>query len=213
MYRIFFKRLLDIVLSIILIPFSLVILLICGIRIKLDDGGPVFYLAGRLGKGGKQFSMFKLRTMKVNAPDIRVEDGSTWNSEDDFRVTRTGRFLRKTSLDEVPQIFNVLKGDMSLIGPRPDTVDSLDRYTSEQAGRLSVLPGITGYCQAYFRNSINAAEKLEKDIYYVDNLSFLFDLKIILKTAAVIFKHDNIYSSAVYKNPLTEDDNKPNRHD
>jgi lipopolysaccharide/colanic/teichoic acid biosynthesis glycosyltransferase len=138
--------------------------------------------------------MFKLRTMKVNAPDIRVADGSTWNSEDDFRVTRVGRILRKTSLDEIPQIFNVLRGEMSLVGPRPDTVDSFDNYSTEECKRLSVLPGITGYCQAYYRNSINAKEKIKKDIFYAKNISFLFDVKILLRTAVSIFKQRNIYS-------------------
>lgn len=212
MYKKYIKRLLDIVLSILLMPFVLVILLVCGMLIKLDDGGSVFYYGERLGKDGKVFRMVKLRTMKVNAPDIRVEDGSTWNSEDDFRVTRVGKILRRTSMDEIPQIFNVLRGEMSLIGPRPDTVDSLEKYTPDECKRLEVLPGITGYCQAYYRNSINAKEKINKDILYVENVSFFLDVKIAFMTIISIFKQKNIYSNKVYLDSSAMDEHS-RKHD
>ena len=120
MYQHVFKRLLDIVIGVIaLVPVCLVIL-IFGIAIKLEDGGPVFYNAPRVGKDGRDFIMYKLRSMRVNAPDLVMEDGSTYNGADDPRMTKVGAILRKTSLDELPQFLNVLKGDMSVVGPRPD---------------------------------------------------------------------------------------------
>ena len=123
--------------------------------------------------------MFKFRTMIVNAPDIRLSDGSTYNGDDDPRITRVGRFLRKTSIDELPQILNVLLGDMSFIGPRPDPVDWLDKYSEKEKIILSVRPGITGYNQAYYRNSADGAMKLKNDVYYAENISFSLDLSLI----------------------------------
>jgi len=184
-------------------PVALVIILFCGVLIKLEDGGPVFYYADRLGKNAVKFKMLKLRTMKVGAPDIRQADGSTWSSEDDIRVTCIGRRLRKTSIDELPQLINVLKGEMSLIGPRPDTIDSLAEYSEFDRKRLCILPGMTGYCQSNYRNSINASEKILKDIYYVDNASFTFDMKIYIKTILLLIKPRNIYSGSTNKKEST----------
>ena len=118
MYK-FFKRLFDIIICLAAFPVFCLILLVVSISIKAEDGGPVFYKAERIGKDGKKILMYKFRSMKVNAPDIRNEDGSTYNAKDDVRVTKIGKFLRETSLDETAQILNVLKGDMALIGPRP----------------------------------------------------------------------------------------------
>ena len=115
------KRVIDFILALIGMPFLGIILLASAICIKLEDGGPVFYLADRTGRFGKPFKMYKLRSMKMNAPDLRLEDGSTYNSVDDPRVTKFGKFARKTSIDETPQLINILKGDMALIGPRPDS--------------------------------------------------------------------------------------------
>lgn len=193
MYRRFFKRFFDIVLSLIGLPALLLILLVCGPLIWLEDRGPVFYNAERIGKDGRLFKMYKLRSMYVNAPDIRLEDGSTYNGEDDPRVTRIGRILRETSLDETPQLLNVLKGDMSLIGPRPDLPDWLERYTEEYRGFLAVRPGITGYSQAYFRNSADGLEKMRNDLYYAEHLSLWMDVKILFQTVLVVLKHENIY--------------------
>jgi len=131
--------------------------------------------------------------MIVDAPDIRLPDGSTYNAEDDPRVTKIGKFLRKTSIDELPQIFNVLKGEMSFIGPRPDPVDWLNKYTEEEKVFLTVKPGITGYNQAYFRNSVDANTKIKNDIFYAENISFILDLKILLKTLQTVFSRQNIY--------------------
>lgn len=134
--------------------------------------------------------------MIMNAPDIRNSDNSTYNAPDDKRVTKVGRIIRKTSIDELPQLINVLIGDMSLIGPRPITINRpLEDYDEKRKVRLEVRPGITGYSQAYFRNSISSEEKLEKDAWYARNVSFLLDAKIIIATIrSVLFRH-NIYNS------------------
>jgi len=174
-------------------PFVMVIIGICGILIKLDDGGPVFYYGKRLGKNGYIFAMYKLRTMKVNAPDIRNADGSTYNSDDDPRLTRTGRIFRKLSLDELPQVLNVLKGDMSFIGPRPDLPEHIYYYKGEEIRKLDILPGISGYNQAYYRNSAEWKLRLKNDIYYVNNISFVLDIRIFFKTIACILMRKGIF--------------------
>lgn len=135
--------------------------------------------------------------MKVNAPDLRNPDGSTFNSEDDPRVTKIGKFMRKTSIDELPQILNVLKGDMSIVGPRP-TLYSGDYSTFDEQTkkRYVVRPGITGYTQAYFRNSIGQDEKFKHDAWYVDNLSFMLDVKVIFKTFFSVVKQKDIFVSS-----------------
>lgn len=171
----------------------LVILIVIGPMIYLEDKGPIFYNAPRLGKDGKVFTMYKFRSMKVNAPDIRNEDGSTFNSEADPRLTRIGKFLRKTSLDETPQILNVIKGDMSIVGPRPDLPDALHVYNSFTKRKLEVKPGITGYNQAFFRNSVQPDHKFGNDVYYVDNMSFVLDIRIIAKTVGSVSKKNNVF--------------------
>ncbi len=188
----FFKRIFDILFSIVLLIPLMIIVVISFILIKLEDGGSVFYLAERTGRYGKPFKMYKLRSMKENAPDIRLEDGSTYNNDNDPRVTKFGKFARKTSIDELPQIINILRGDMSFIGPRPDTPMYLDKYTDEEKIALTVRPGITGYNQAVNRNSVLTKEKLKNDIYYVQHLSILFDFKIILMTIKTVLTHKNI---------------------
>lgn len=193
MYKHFFKRLIDFVISLIALPFVLLLCLFVWIAIKIDDGGPLFYMASRIGKGGKIFKMYKFRSMKVNAPDIRLEDGSAYNSEDDPRVTKVGKVLRKTSIDEIPQLLNVFLGDMALIGPRPDSAFYLEHYTEEERVILTVRPGITGWNQAINRNSVLTKEKLQNDIYYVQHLSFLFDLKVIWLTVKTVLSHKNVY--------------------
>jgi len=194
MYKKVLKRMLDIVVSLIILPFFLLLLLIITPIILIDDFGPIFYNANRLGKNGKVFKMYKFRSMKVNAPDIRNEDGSTFNSQDDPRLTKVGKFIRKTSIDEVPQILNVLIGDMSFVGPRPDLPEHIELYEGNEKRKLEVLPGITGYSQAYFRNSIPWKEKIQNDIYYVDNISFSFDAKIIGKTITSVLGSKDIYT-------------------
>ncbi|WP_055669537.1 sugar transferase [Desnuesiella massiliensis] len=200
LYRRFIKRLLDLVLALVLMPFFLILLFFIGVAIKLDDKGPVFYCGERLGKHGKTFKMIKFRSMKVNAPDWRLEDGSTFNAEDDPRQTRVGKFLRKTSLDEIPQLINIIKDDMSFIGPRPDPIDSLEIYSEEDKILLEVHPGITGYNQAYYRNLSTIREKINNDVYYSKNISFNMDLKIFFSTIPIIFTRKNVYRTSVSPN-------------
>lgn len=193
MYKHFFKRVFDFILSLICLPFLLLFFLVVAIAIKIDDRGPVFYSAKRIGRNGKLFKMIKFRSMKVNAPDIRLADGSTYNGDDDPRVTRVGKFIRKTSIDELPQLLNVFVGQMSFIGPRPDPEDWLDKYTDEERVFLSVRPGITGYSQAYFRNEADGKEKIKNDVYYAKHCTLWMDIKIFFKTIATVFKRENTY--------------------
>lgn len=178
-----FDKIGGVILFILLIPF----LLIIGILIKIEDGGKVFFLQKRLGKDKKIFEIYKFRTMKENAPDIRLADGSTFNSDADPRVTKVGKFLRRTSLDELAQIINVIKGEMSFIGPRPDLPDHLNFYEGQEFKKLLVKPGITGYAQVNGRNDLPWKERFKYDIYYAENWSILLDVKIILKTISIIF--------------------------
>ncbi|MBQ8689484.1 MAG: sugar transferase [Clostridia bacterium] len=199
MYKYFFKRLFDIVVSLIALPFFLLIFIVLAPIIWLTDGGPVFYVAPRLGKKGKVFNMYKFRSMKVNSPNLLNADGSTYNGANDPRVTKIGKFMRKTSLDEIPQILNILFGHMSLIGPRAHLTTNYKGYDlldDVRKRRLDVRPGITGYNQAYFRNSATSEEKLKNDVYYVENLSFWMDVKVFFKTIATVLKSDNVYVKA-----------------
>ena len=193
MYERCFKRIIDLMLSVLGLPVFGLIYIVVAPMIILDDGLPVFYNALRIGKNGKLFKMYKFRTMKKNAPDIRLADGSTYNGVDDPRVTRVGRFLRSTSIDEIPQMLTMLKGEMSLIGPRPDPPDWLERYPSEVRIFLQVRPGLTGYSQAFFRNSVDGNEKMKNDAYYAKHCTFLMDLKIFLKSIVVVLGHENTY--------------------
>lgn len=184
---------LDIIMSLILMPFVLIITAIMAPIIYISDPGPVFYNGLRRGRHGISFKMYKFRSMYVNSPDIRNEDGSTYNSNNDPRVTKIGRFMRKTSIDELPQLCNVLIGNMSFVGPRPTlATKSFDEIEEERRHRYDVRPGITGYSQAYFRNSIPQEEKFKYDLYYVDNVSFILDVKIILKTIQSVLLRENI---------------------
>lgn len=187
------KCVLGIIITCILLP--LVLLAIVGgiIAIKLEDGGPAFYRADRLGKNGKTFKVWKLRTMVVNAPDIRLDDGSTFNSKDDPRVTKFGKFARKTSMDELPQVFNVLRGEMALIGPRPDLPEDWDNFHELEKRAMVIRPGITGYNQVVNRNNCTAIEKLENDIYYAENMSFKLDLWITGMSVKAVLSSNNVY--------------------
>lgn len=194
MYRHFFKRLFDFLVALVALPFVLLVIVCVVPFIYLTDRGPVFYNAKRVGRNGRPFKMFKLRSMYVNSPDLRNVDGSTFNSNNDPRVTPIGRFLRKTSVDEIPQLLNVLIGDMSLVGPRPIlTSIQAEEYDDVLKKRSQVRPGITGYAQAYFRNSILQQEKFKLDCYYVDHLSFLFDLRILFRTFVSVVREDNVF--------------------
>lgn len=195
MYARFFKRFFDILGALVFLPFVALEVVFLAPIIWLTDKGPVFYNAMRAGKGYRPFKMFKLRSMYVNSPDLKNPDGSTFNSDNDSRVTPIGRMLRKTSLDEFPQLLNVLSGDMSFIGPRPKLFDKDREFSKMQVDlrkSFSVKPGITGYAQAYYRNSITQDEKFHWDAYYADHVSFLLDVKILWKTFVSVIARKNI---------------------
>ena len=199
MYKHFFKRFFDIIVALMALPFVFLVFLVVAPIIWLTDRGPVFYNAERLGKKGKTFKMYKFRSMRVNSPNLLNADGSTYNGENDPRVTKIGKLMRKTSIDELPQFLNVLFGHMSLIGPRAHLTTSYKGYEfldDERKRRLDVRPGITGYNQAYFRNSVTSDEKRKNDVYYVDNLSFALDVKIFFATVFSVLRRKNIYVSA-----------------
>lgn len=201
------KRLFDLIVSIIALPFFFLTFIFVGPAIIVDDGFPIFFNAERIGKGGKFFKMYKYRSMKNQAPDIRLSDGSTYNSEDDPRLTKVGKILRKTSIDEIPQILNIIKGDMSLIGPRPDPPDWLNRYPEDMKDFLKVRPGITGYNQAYYRNSASSEEKMKNDVYYAMHCTFVMDVKILFKTIVTIFDHKNLYRDSTKDFQYLNDEN------
>ena len=193
-YQLFFKRLIDLFFCIIAIPLLSPIMLICAILVKVGDGGPIFYKSNRIGKNFKEFKMLKFRSMKVNAPDIRNEDGGTYNAKDDPRVTKIGKFLRETSLDELPQLFNIFVGQMSLIGPRAGDVESKDTYLNDEKDKLLVKPGLTGYTQAYYRNGADVRTKRLYDAWYAHNVSFILDIQVFFKTLVTVLKRKNIYN-------------------
>ena len=193
MYKSIFKRLLDFILALIALPIFALIYIVVAPIVHFTDEGPVFYCGERIGRNGRLFKMYKFRSMRVNAPDIRLSDGSTYNGENDPRVTKIGKILRATSIDEIPQILNVLKGDMSLIGPRPDPPDWLERYPEDIKVFLTVRPGITGYSQAYFRNSADGEQKMKNDAFYAMHCTFLMDIKIFFKSIAVVLLRENTY--------------------
>lgn len=178
MYKSFIKRILDVVFSLVLIILLLPLFLIISLLIKLEDGGYVFFKQLRSGKD-RDFYMYKFRSMK--------ENNDVHNLKEKDCVTRIGNFLRKTSLDELPQLINILKGEMSFIGPRPWITDYAKYFTSNQMRRLEVLPGITGLAQSSGRNDISIIEKIKLDVEYVDNVSLLMDIKIIFKTISSVF--------------------------
>lgn len=208
MYAKFFKRLIDFILSVIaLIVLSPVLLVLTVIGAIAMKGNPFFLQPrpGKKGKDGKEkiFKLIKFRTMS-NAKD---KDGNLL--PDDQRLGKYGAWLRSTSLDELPELVNIAVGHLSCCGPRPLLVSYLPLYSPEQRRRHDVRPGLTGYAQAYGRNSLTWEEKFEKDVYYVDNISFLLDVKIILKTISVVFKREGISSDTSvtmeeYKGTKTE---------
>lgn len=192
--RVFIKRFFDLIFVIpgiiILSPVLLAIIL----AIELDSAGPIFFLQERVGRDGRLFSIMKFRTM---IPDAVKQGLGYYTAEDDPRITRVGRFLRKWSLDELPQLFNVLKGDMSLVGPRPTLKYQVDEYTSRQMNRLLVKPGITGLAQVSGRNVIAWPERIEIDIDYIKRWSIWLDVKIMFKTIGTLFARKGVYVESV----------------
>lgn len=185
------KRIIDFLFSLIILLILLPLFLVVAILIKLDSKGPVIFKQSRLGKDGNVFKVWKFRTMIDNAE--KMGTGLT-TAQNDPRITRVGKILRKTSIDELPQLINVLKGDMSFIGPRPAPVHHLKQYNENERQRLKVLPGITGWAQVNGRNILTWPERIEKDIWYVNNISFLLDLKIAFKTIKVVLLSEGVYS-------------------
>lgn len=186
MYKKYIKRLLDIVLSLIAIIITLPIFLIIGILVLIFLGKPAIFRQKRPGKKEKIFTMYKFRTMS-NKKD---KDGNLL--PDELRLTKLGKFLRKTSLDEIPEFINILKGDMSFVGPRPLLVEYLPYYTEEEQHRHDVRPGLTGLAQISGRNNLNWDKRFKKDIEYVNNITFINDTKIILKTIKKVFAREDI---------------------
>lgn len=183
------KRIFDIGVSLLLLILTLPLWAIISILIKIDSPGPVFFIHERVGYKGKRFEMYKFRTMKC---DVNPYEESP-RTPGDPRLTKIGKFLRKTSLDELPQLLNVLKGDMSLVGPRPEMPFIVEKYNEWQKMRLNAIPGITGLWQILGRKDIPLHENLEYDFYYIKNRSFLFDLVILLKTIPAVLKGKGAY--------------------
>lgn len=181
MYK-YIKRLMDILLALIGLVFAFVPMIIVAIAIKLESKGPIIFKQERTGKDGKTFKLYKFRSMTV--------DNDVLNFKTENKITKVGKFIRKTSLDELPQFFNIIKGDMSFIGPRPWITEYYNNFNAHQKRRVEVLPGITGLAQATGRNNLNIFEKINYDIEYIDNFSFKMDLKVVFMTIKTVLSKE-----------------------
>jgi len=184
-----------------LLVFLLPALLACALAVRCSSAGPILFRQRRLGLRGRPFVLLKFRSMQHNAPDLRNPDGSAYSGDDDPRVTRTGRFLRRTSLDELPQLFNVLRGDMSLVGPRPDQVDQIRYYTEREKQKLLVKPGITGLAQISGRNNIPWERRKALDVEYVFRQSPGLDLSILARTIPYVLLRKDTNSDDHHASP------------
>ena len=197
--NLFIKRLLDIILGSIGIIIISPILLVIAIAIKSSDSGPILFKQERLGKNGKPFLICKFRTMIVNAEHIG--EGLCVSTDSDPRITKIGRFLRATSLDELPQLFNVVQGTMSLVGPRPPVTyhpyNGYENYPEWAKKRFTMRPGITGLTQATVRNSVSWDERIKVDNTYIDKFNILFDIKILFMTVVRVLKKEDIYGKQI----------------
>ena len=208
LYKRFIKRLFDIILSLLFLIVFFWLYLILAILVRIKLGSPILFKQPRPGKDEKVFNMYKFRTMT----DERDENGNLL--PDEVRLTKFGSFLRKTSLDELPELFCIIKGDMSIIGPRPLLVKYLPYYNEREKLRHTVRPGLTGYAQAHGRNAISWEKKFEYDVYYVENISFAMDVKVIIDTVKAVFKRDGVQLNALEdfdeyrKKLLSDSDNK-----
>jgi len=197
------KRLFDILVSAMLLVLLLVPMLLIALIVRIESRGAPIFRQKRAGLLGKPFTVLKFRTMRADAKPY----GSSPHSGDDPRLTRFGRFLRETSLDELPQLLNVLAGSMSLVGPRPLYLRHAEQWDAHQRRRLEVRPGIAGYAQAYGRGKLPIEEKIEMDIHYVDNHSLRFDLRIILRTVANVFsRRGGVYEQRYSRDKEYEND-------
>lgn len=179
------KRVADIILSVILLIIFAIPMVIIAIAIKLEDGNEIIYKSRRMGKGIKKFNVYKFRTMKANREELKS------NLTHEQMVTKIGKFLRKTSLDELPQLFNIIKGEMSFIGPRPWIPEYYEFFTEEQMKRASVKPGISGLAQVKGRNGINIFEKINYDLEYIENMGLKQDIKIVFETIKTVISKDD----------------------
>ncbi|MDO5396834.1 MAG: sugar transferase [bacterium] len=196
----FLKRLIDIFGAALGLLLASWIIAIAAIAVKLEDGGPVFFSQIRVGKDGKFFKMYKLRSMVVNAAEQKKElmhknecDGPIFKIENDPRITKVGEFIRKTSIDELPQLVNILKGDMSIVGPRPPLGHEVMQYDEYAMRRLSVKPGLTCYWQCSGRSGLDFDEWMRLDMKYIEDRGFWTDIKLIFKTVPAVFKGDGAY--------------------
>lgn len=181
-----YHRILDIIISVIGLVISIPIIIIFAFLIKNEDGGPVFYKQDRLGKDGRVIFIYKLRSMRINSE----RNGAIWAEKNDPRITKVGKFIRKTRIDEIPQFINILKGEMSIIGPRPERPTLTMEFNDKIPGfinRLVIKPGLTGYAQVNGGYDVTPEEKLKLDLYYIKNLSIKLDLNIMFKTINVVF--------------------------
>ena len=193
-----FKRIMDFILSFIALVILSPILLIISLLIKIDSEGPVIYKHYRLGKNGKVIGVYKFRTMVKNADEVfrnftkeqKEEYEKFFKLENDPRITRVGDFLRKTSLDELPQILNILKGEMSIIGPRPVVLDEIKKFGNLKNKYLSVLPGLTGWWACNGRSNTTYEERINLEMYYIDNQSLKLDIECLFKTILAVFKRN-----------------------
>lgn len=185
MYKNVIKRISDFILAFILLIIAAIPMLIVAMCIKIEDKGPIIYKSKRVGKNCKIFNVYKFRSMKVNRQELHS------NLSHEQMVTKVGKVIRKTSLDELPQLINILKGEMSFIGPRPWIPEYYDWFTDEQKRRSNVLPGISGLAQVKGRNGISIFKKIEYDLYYVEHISMWLDIKIVFETIVQVFKKTN----------------------
>lgn len=206
MYKAFLKRFIDILLASLILILSSPILLILAIAVKLDSRGPVVFKQKRLGLNGKEFWIYKFRTMCVNAEKT---GSGVYSGKGDPRVTRVGRFLRATSLDELIQVVNIIKGEMSFVGPRPPLTYHpwpIDEYTDEQRKMFNVRPGITGWAQINGRKDVEWNKRIKLNVWYVENLSMWLDVKILFKTAFKVFSNaDNENTAATVVSAPTDE--------
>lgn len=192
------KRVVDIVCSLIGMILHSPIFLIISLIIKIDSKGPIFFVHERIGKNGKKIGIYKFRTMVENAEDLiqeftpeqQEEFNRCYKLEDDPRITKVGKILRKTSLDELPQILNILKGELSIIGPRPVVEDELEKYEENKEKFLSAQPGLTGYWAANGRSDTSYEERMKMELYYIDNMSIWLDIKIFFKTIISVLRKE-----------------------
>jgi lipopolysaccharide/colanic/teichoic acid biosynthesis glycosyltransferase len=184
-------RALDVVLAAALLVVTAPLLALAAVAIRLESRGPVFYRQLRVGQDGQPFELWKLRTM---VPGAESMGAGIYVVEGDSRITRTGRLLRRFSLDELPNLVNVLRGDMSIVGPRPTVQEQVDRYTDRQRRRLEVRPGITGWAQINGRTSLPWPERIELDVWYVEHRSLRLDLRILARTARMLATGHGLYS-------------------